>query len=225
MLSELPLKISVFPHLKILYLHDNQLSSVEIKKTTLEYISLFNNMFKENSYRKQLIAQNHELKGIDFNVITQKELHGDVKSVKELPLYSEIKWPIVEISSSLEHEEDYLNLLKAEIFVINNVYKRTTNIECIERIFKGIGESLMYSQKDLTSIDAEDLAKPSVVKAAKKWLEYTRLRRKLRAILAKKGKEDLIMNKLEINKKQRSYGVTEVLESFLPLVKLKMKAR
>ena len=44
-------------------------------------------------------------------------------------MYSELKWPIVEITNHLEHEEDYLNLLKAEIFVINNVYKRTLKIE------------------------------------------------------------------------------------------------
>ena len=72
MLSELPIKFNVFPHLKVLYLHDNQLTHIEIKKTPIEYISLFNNLFKENSYRRKLIENNPNLKGIDLNIVTQK---------------------------------------------------------------------------------------------------------------------------------------------------------
>ena len=78
-------------------------------------------------YRSTLIENNERLIGIDYNIVTNYEkAHPDLE---ELPIYSELKWPIVEITNHLEHEEDYLNLLKAEIFVINNVYKRTLKIE------------------------------------------------------------------------------------------------
>lgn len=40
------------------------------------------------------------------------------------------------MTNHLEHEEDYLNLLKAEIFVISNVHKRTRKTECIEEKFR-----------------------------------------------------------------------------------------
>ena len=72
--------------------------------------------------------------------------------------------------------------------MINNVYKRTTNIESIEKIFKGIGESYKYSKIEWKSAEDEGLEKPSVRKAATKWIEYTRLKKKLREILKKKGK-------------------------------------
>lgn len=112
--------------MKILYLHDNQLNNVDIKNAQLEYVSLFKNPI--TGYRRALIENNSSLLGIDYNIVTSKEKYGDNG---KLPVYSEIKWPIVEISSNLEHEDDYLNLLKAEIFVIGNVYKRTCKIENI----------------------------------------------------------------------------------------------
>ena len=67
--------------------------------------------------------------------------------------------------------------------------------------------------------------KKSVINAGKKWLQFVRLKRKLRAILAKKGKEELIDNRMEKRKKQRGEGVNEVLQAFIPMVRLKMKAR
>ena len=78
-------------------------------------------------YRPSLIENNEKIIGIDYNIVTNYEKFHPEKS--ELPMYSELKWPIVEITNHLEHEEDYLNLFKAEIFVINNVYKRTLKIE------------------------------------------------------------------------------------------------
>lgn len=121
-LPELPLRFHIFPNMKILYLHDNQLTSVDIRKTNLEYISLFSNPILSSEYRSTLIDQNSKLLAVDHHVVTKYERE---KIRNDLPLYTQLKWPIVEITTQLQHEEDYLNLLKAEIFVINNVYKRT----------------------------------------------------------------------------------------------------
>ena len=54
-LAEVPLKFSIFTHMKILYLHDNQLTSIDIKNTQLEYVSLFKNPMSSRDYRKALI--------------------------------------------------------------------------------------------------------------------------------------------------------------------------
>jgi Leucine-rich repeat (LRR) protein len=94
-LSEIPLKFSSFSLLKILYLHDNQITNIAITKTKLEYISLFDNVIK--NYRHNLIDNNDKLMGIDFNIVTKSE-----RLTKTTPRkYSQIKWPIVEISSNL----------------------------------------------------------------------------------------------------------------------------
>lgn len=176
------MKFAAFTQMKILYLHDNQLTQVDIRHTGLEYVSLFKNPL--GGYRRGLIENNPGLLGIDYNIVTARERHGDAAS---LPVYSEIKWPIVEISSNLEHEDDYLNLLKAEIFVIGNVYKRTMKIETIERVLMGVVQAKRYRHKRAEN-STELGFLPSVIKAVSKWKEFTLLKRKLRAILTKKGK-------------------------------------
>jgi Leucine-rich repeat (LRR) protein len=55
-LTEIPLRFANFAHLKIVYLHDNQIATVSITKTNLEYISLFDNPIKD--YRSSLIESN-----------------------------------------------------------------------------------------------------------------------------------------------------------------------
>lgn len=49
------------------------------------------------------------------------------------------------------------------------------------------------------------------MKAVKKWKEYTQLKRKLRLILQKKGKEHLLDSRVEVYRKMRSDGVSEVM--------------
>lgn len=60
---------------------------------------------------------------------------------------------------------------------------------------------------------------PSVLKAISKWKNFTRLKKKLRAILAKKGKQSLIFTRMETKKNERSEGVSEILGTFIPLVR------
>ena len=72
--------------MKILYLHDNQLTHVDIKNTQLEYISLFKNPMSSDTYRRSLIQNNGGLLGIDYNVITAKEKCN--KGKISLPIYS-----------------------------------------------------------------------------------------------------------------------------------------
>ena len=54
-LPEVPLRFNIFHSMKILYLHDNQLTSVEIKKTNIEYVSLFGNPMQSKEYRPALV--------------------------------------------------------------------------------------------------------------------------------------------------------------------------
>lgn len=52
-LADIPLKFINFPQMRILYLHDNQINSISISRTNLEYLSLFDNPI--NGYRTSLI--------------------------------------------------------------------------------------------------------------------------------------------------------------------------
>ena len=97
-LTDVPLRFAAFPQLKILYLHENQLTSAAITKTNLEYVSLFDNPVKE--YRGGLIDGNDKLMAIDHHVISKTE-----RLFKTSPHpFAQLKWPIVEISQPLEHE-------------------------------------------------------------------------------------------------------------------------
>ena len=44
-------------------------------------------------YRRALIENNASLVGIDYNIVTSKEKYSGEDT--NLPIYSEIKWPIV----------------------------------------------------------------------------------------------------------------------------------
>ncbi len=88
-LAEVPLRFSAFPQLKILYLHDNQLAAVSIAKTSLEYLSLFDNPISD--YRADIIEANDRLMALDHHVIARSErvLKGGPRAAAAL------KWPIV----------------------------------------------------------------------------------------------------------------------------------
>jgi hypothetical protein len=135
-LTEVPLKFAAFPQLKILYLHDNQLTAISITRTNLEYVSLFDNPVRE--YRGGLIEGNEKLMAIDHHVISKAE-----RLFKTTPHpFAQLKWPIVEISQPLEHEEDYLNLLKAELFVVGQVYKRANFADTLNRYFLAFKDAI-----------------------------------------------------------------------------------
>ena len=67
-LFDLPLQFTNFHLMKILYLHDNQLTECHVANTNLEYMSLFDNPIA--NYRAGIIQSNRKLVAIDCNVIT-----------------------------------------------------------------------------------------------------------------------------------------------------------
>lgn len=88
-LAEVPLKFNNFPQMKIVYLHENQINTISITRTNLEYISLFDNPIKD--YRAALIDSNEKLMAIDHHVIAKSErlFHTTPHP------FSLLKWPIV----------------------------------------------------------------------------------------------------------------------------------
>lgn len=71
MLSDISISFSHFIQLKILYLHDNNIFSINISNSTVEYITLFNNPIKD--YRREVIQQNEKLLALDYHIVTKKE--------------------------------------------------------------------------------------------------------------------------------------------------------
>ena len=68
----------------------------------------------------------------------------------------------MEISQALEQEEDYLNLLKAELFVVAQVYRKTLFTDVINKALKGAAtyqeyEVLRIANKKKKGIEEEDL--------------------------------------------------------------------
>ena len=66
------------------------------------------------------------------------------------------------------------------------MHKRTQKIEVIEKIITAVAESNRFKNAIITKNTFQML--PSVLKAVTKWKHFTKLKRKLRAILANKGK-------------------------------------
>jgi Leucine-rich repeat (LRR) protein len=163
-LAELPLRFGSFPHLRILYLHDNQLTACPIAKTNLDYVSIFDNPLKD--YRRSLIDQNEKLLAIDLHVVTRQE-----RLLQDGPrTHTLLKWPIVEISQSLEQEEDYLNLLKAELFVITQVHKRANYIDFISSYLASFSVTLHFHKIKHTVTNLTFLRIEEARKAATHWI-------------------------------------------------------
>jgi Leucine-rich repeat (LRR) protein len=101
-LKGIPPCLAELKALKILFLHSNLLDSTEslnIKNCQAEYVTLFSNPIR--NYRKYLISSLPRLKGIDLNMICGWEKAQTIKDEGKLPLYTEIKWPIVELEKGL----------------------------------------------------------------------------------------------------------------------------
>lgn len=218
-LADLPLRFASFPHLRILYLHDNQLAACPIAKTNLDYVSLFDNPLKD--YRRALIDQNEKLLAVDLHVVTRQE-----RVLQEGPkTHTLLKWPIVEISQSLEQEEDYLNLLKAELFVITQVHKRANYTDSIANYLAAFTVALQYHKAKHTVTNLTFFRIEEARKAATHWVEFTAKKAKLRRILEGTKGEELLLNSLERAKRHRSEGVGRVMDRFLASVRQRMRAR
>lgn len=61
-------------------------------------------------------------------------------------------------------------------------------IETIEKILLTFAQSFRYNNMGISGTNGMIIL-PSIIKAVNKWKKYVELKRKLRAILAKKGKE------------------------------------
>lgn len=81
-----------------------------------------------------------------------------------------MKWPIVELESGLENEVDYLNLLKAEVFVLNNVHMRSSYSELIEKFVRSIG-SLATIDGHLLTLKTARIKHDTLIRScAEKWM-------------------------------------------------------
>lgn len=175
-LADIPLRFGAFPQLKILYLHDNQLAAVSILKTSLEYLSLFDNPIKD--YRAGIIEANEKLMALDHHVVARSEraLNGEPRAAAAL------KWPIVEISQALEHEEDYLNLLKAELFVVAQVSKRANFADCLNRYFLAFRDVAQYVKIRSSLTNQAFFRSENVQQATAHWRQYAQKKAKMRRL-------------------------------------------
>lgn len=133
---------------------------------------------------------------MDFNMLCGWERSMLIKDEKKLPAYTEVKWPIVELEKGLENEIDYLNLLKAEVFVLNNVYTRSHFSEVIERYITAV-PILNKIDHYVADVKTERMKRDSLVKkCADKWRDYTMKCRKARQIVTERGRPYLMFNKI-----------------------------
>jgi hypothetical protein len=94
-----------------------------------------------------------------------------------------LKWPIVEISQALEHEEDYLNLLKAELFVVAQVSKRANFSDCLNRYLLVFRDASQYVKLRSSLTNQAFFRSENVQQAATHWRQYAQKKAKLRRLL------------------------------------------
>lgn len=142
-----------------------------------------------------------------------------IKDEKKLPSYTEVKWPIVELEKGLENEIDYLNLLKAEVFVLNNVYTRSHYSETIEKYITAV-PVLKRIDSYVADVKTERMRKDTVIKrCADKWRDYTIKCRKAREIVTERGKPQLMYNKIEYKKYLRSTEANNIIRRYVDYIR------
>ena len=129
--------------------------------------------------QQRRIRQAKNRRAIDHHVIARSE-----RLFRTSPHpFALLKWPIVEISQALEHEEDYLNLLKAELFVVGQVYKRANFADTLNRYFLALRDAAHYQRLRHTTTNEAFFHRQLVRDAASHWLRFTEKKRKLRRLL------------------------------------------
>jgi hypothetical protein len=205
--------------MRILYLHDNQLIECPLARTNLEYLTLFDNPLAD--YRRALLPNNPRLLALDCHVVTPHE-----RATQAAPRpHTQLKWPIVEISQELEQEEDYLNLLKAELFVVGQVHKQASFTDRINDALRTLRQCCLFHRLRLTSASQALVGAESARKAAQHWVHYTAQRQKLRRLLAGSQAAECTLNRIERARVTRSQGVGEVVTRFVDSVRARLRAR
>ncbi|EAS05063.2 hypothetical protein TTHERM_01299690 (macronuclear) [Tetrahymena thermophila SB210] len=190
---------SKFSNLRLLYLHNNNLSDMEslnqiFKCKQVVYLTLFRNPLSElNSIRHYIINQMPSLKCLDFNYVLDEErsdilIADDNQSARYYQL-SKLSWPVV-IYPNDENltEQQYLSILFKEISIITTQHRKCSFILTIQRFIRGFIVRRQVT-KIINSIQKKENA---VIKYAAKWKQYIFKKRQLKEVLADRKKQYLL---------------------------------
>ncbi|KAL4429092.1 hypothetical protein ABPG74_022178 [Tetrahymena malaccensis] len=190
---------SKFANLRLLYLHNNNLSDMEslnqiFKCKQVVYLTLFRNPLSElNSIRHYIINQMPSLKCLDFNYVLDEErsdilIADDNQSARYYQL-SKLSWPVV-IYPNDENltEQQYLSILYKEISLITTQHRKCSFILTIQRFIRGFIVRRQVT-KIINTIQKKENA---VIKYAAKWKQYIFKKRQLKEVLADRKKQYLL---------------------------------
>lgn len=141
------MRLSQLTHLKLLYLHENLISDIEpltqlFAIPHLVYLTIFSNPICEKPGVRHLVVNSlKSLLALDFNVVNEEERNSFlIESKRFVPFApsTKLKWPIaVYPISELLTEEQYIQLMKQELDIVQHKYMHNNPIILAQKLIRG----------------------------------------------------------------------------------------
>lgn len=93
------------------------------------------------------------------------------------------------------------------MFVVNQVYKRATFADVLNKYFVGFKDIVTFHHLRHTVTNEAFFQREFIKDAADHWMNYAAKKKKLRRLLEGTPAEECLLNKLERIRKSRSNGV------------------
>ncbi|CAD8202293.1 unnamed protein product [Paramecium pentaurelia] len=171
-------------NLRILYLHQNQITSLSVEPILgcnhLNYLTLFlNPVSAQCSLRRQVISYMKSLWAFDFNVITDEEKYKELK-LKQSIEKSRLPWPIISTPKELKDQSQIVILVWQELDVIRKIWQKCSVIITIQRYIK----SFITRRKFKNIVIKQMKIQAFIKQAVKHWITFTKNKKDLNQLLA-----------------------------------------
>ncbi|CAK60253.1 unnamed protein product (macronuclear) [Paramecium tetraurelia] len=171
-------------NLRILYLHQNQISTLSVEPILgcnhLNYLTLFLNPVSAHcSLRRQVISYMKSLWAFDFNAITDEEKHKELK-LKPSTEKSRLPWPVISIPKEQKDQSQIVMLVWQELDVIRKIWQKCSVILTIQRYIKSFITRRKFKNIVLKQMKIQAFIKQAV----KHWITFTKNKKDLNQLMA-----------------------------------------
>ncbi|CAD8196593.1 unnamed protein product [Paramecium pentaurelia] len=170
-------------NLRILYLHQNQISQLSVEPITgcnsLNYLTLFlNPVSAQCSLRRQVISYMKSLWALDFNAITDEEKYKELR-LKQSTEKSRLPWPIISTPKELKDQQKIVLLVWQELEVIRKIWQRCSAILTIQSFIK----SYLIRRNFKKIVQKQMKIQAFVKQTVKHWIKFTKNKKDLNQLL------------------------------------------
>ncbi|CAD8197130.1 unnamed protein product [Paramecium octaurelia] len=171
-------------YLRILYLHQNQITQLSVEPiqgcNNLNYLTLFlNPVSAQCSLRRQVISQIKSLWAFDFNAVTDEEKHKELR-LQQSTEKSRLPWPIISTPKQFKDQSQLVILLWKELEVIRKIWQKCSVILTIQRNIKSFLTRKQYKKIVQKQIKIQAFVRQAV----KHWITFTKNKKDLNSFLA-----------------------------------------